>query len=64
MKTNESIGSRVARRIANILPRRVAYWAAIRVGCHATTGKWSDQEVPSLAFMDALKRWDQESEAG
>lgn len=40
------------------LPRSVAYWSAIRVGCHATTGEYSSQVVPELSFMDALKRWD------
>ena len=39
------------------LPRRLAYWAAIRVGAHATQGQYSDQVVPELGFMDALKRW-------
>lgn len=40
-----------------LLPRRVAYWATIRLGANATTGKWADQEVPDLAMADALKRW-------
>ena len=40
------------------LPSGVAYWAAIRVGAHATQGRWSDQEVPALLFIDALKRWE------
>lgn len=40
------------------LPRPVAYWAAIRVGVYATTGKYGDQIVPELLFTDALKRWD------
>jgi hypothetical protein len=44
--------------IAWILPRKVAYWAAIRVGTHATVGRYSSQIVPDLNFMKALKRWD------
>lgn len=40
------------------LPRSLVYWCAIRVGAHATVGKYSDQVVPDLTFMDALKRWD------
>lgn len=44
--------------IAWRLPRRLAYWCAIRVGAHATQGKYGDQVVPDLKFMDALQRWD------
>lgn len=43
--------------VANKLPKKVAYWAAIRVGAHATTGKYSDTLVPDLTFMDTLQRW-------
>lgn len=40
------------------LPKNIAYWATIRVGAHATTGKYEDQVVPELGFFDALDRWD------
>ena len=40
------------------LPKQVAYWAAIRVMAHGTTGSYSGQVVPELLAMDALKRWD------
>ncbi len=40
------------------LPRPIVYWSAIRVGAHATTGLYSNQIVPDLTYMDALKRWD------
>ena len=43
--------------LANHLPRRLVYWCAIVVGAHATTGKYSHVNTPSLLFMDALKRW-------
>jgi hypothetical protein len=39
------------------LPRRVAYWATARVGAYATQGEWSDQVVPTLTLMDAMRRW-------
>lgn len=39
------------------LPRGVVYWAAIRLMAHATQGPWSNQIVPELSAMDALKRW-------
>lgn len=46
-----------SRAVAFMLPKSIAYWCAIRVGAHATQGQYSDQEVPALTFMDALKRW-------
>ena len=49
----------IARKVAWLVPRRVAYWCAIRVGAHATQGEWGIQEVPLLTFADALKRWEQ-----
>ena len=45
------------------LPKRITMWAAIRVGAHATTGKYGKygkQIVPELTFMDALKRFGDE----
>ena len=45
------------------LPRRLAYWCAIRVISHATTGPYSDQVVPELYAMEALKRWDKNGKA-
>jgi hypothetical protein len=45
-------------KLAWLMPRSLAYWCAIRVGAHATQGKYGNQEVPALLFMDALKRWD------
>jgi hypothetical protein len=45
-------------KLAWLLPKRVAMWAAIRVGVHATTGDYSSQVVPELAFTDALQRWE------
>jgi hypothetical protein len=41
------------------LPRPLAYWCAIRVNVHATQGPFSNQEVPALLAMDALKRWEE-----
>lgn len=40
------------------LPRKLAYWCAIRVIAHATTGPYADQNVPDLTAMDALQRWE------
>jgi len=49
--------SRLWSWLARRLPRKLVYWAAIRLGAYATSGKYSNQEVPSLNFFDALKRW-------
>lgn len=40
------------------LPKRLVYWCAIRVGCSATRGKYANEEVPALNFMDAINRWE------
>lgn len=42
--------------VARRLPRRLRYWTTIVSGAEATTGEHSGQEVPSLLFMDVLKR--------
>jgi hypothetical protein len=39
------------------LPRTLVKWCAVRVGAHATVGRYSGQVVPDLKFMDALERW-------
>ena len=44
------------------LPRRLAYWAAIRVGAYATSGpQYGTTVVPELTYMEALRRWDDQS---
>jgi hypothetical protein len=45
-------------RIAWALPRELAYWCAIRVGVHATVGRYSDQVVTELKVFEALQRWE------
>lgn len=49
---------RLATWLAWRMPRKVAYWASIRVMAHATQGQYGHQEVPALLAVDALKRWD------
>jgi len=44
--------------LAYRLPRRLVYWATIRLWCHATIGRYSDTIVPELEVGEALKRWD------
>ena len=40
------------------LPRSIVYWCSIRLGANATQGDYSNQIVPDLLFMNALKRWE------
>ena len=46
-----------AQLIAELLPKDVVYFCAIRVMANATTGKYSKQIVPNLKAMTALERW-------
>lgn len=43
--------------LAYRLPRRLVYWAGIRLIANATNGEYKNQTVPDLAAMDALHRW-------
>lgn len=47
------------RAIAWKLPRRLVYWAAIRVMSEASTGKYSATLVGDLPAMDAIRAWEQ-----
>ena len=49
---------KVYMHLAWMLPRRLVYWCAIRLGVHGTVGEHSKQIVPELKFIDALQRWD------
>lgn len=40
------------------LPRRLIYWAAIRLVTVVTSGYWARTIVPELTFTDALTRWE------
>lgn len=51
---------KIARFVANLLPKRVVYFAAIRLGAYATSGKYGDTLVPELPLMDALGRWEKQ----
>jgi hypothetical protein len=39
------------------LPKKLAYWAYIRVGVHGTQGPYSNQVVPELLMVEGLERW-------
>lgn len=56
------LAERLAILVAWSLPRHIAMWAAVRVGAHATQGRYSNQIVPELLFFEALKRWEEPNE--
>lgn len=43
--------------LAWMLPKRLCYWCAVRVGAHATVGEHGRTIVPELRMMEALDRW-------
>lgn len=53
---------RFYRWVAWKMPKGFVYWCAIRLFAHATTNEYSNQNVPSLTVVDALKRWDHSDE--
>ena len=48
----------IAQKIAWLLPRRVVYWAFIRVWAYATGEKYPTTEAPSIHCDTALARWE------
>jgi len=48
---------RVSMWIAWHLPKYIVLWCAYRVAAHAVSGKWENEEVPSVTMMDAIARW-------
>ena len=43
--------------LAYRLPKRLVYFASIRLMSHATVGQYGNTIVPELTAMDALDRW-------
>lgn len=58
-KSRKEMTESFCRWLAFKLPRRLVMWAAIRVIVNATSGKFSNQIVPELSAMDAIKRWEE-----
>lgn len=52
-----NVPEKMQRKFAWMLPHGVVKWAYIRVGVHATTGKYSNTNVTELGMMEALNRW-------
>jgi len=43
------------------LPKKLVYYATIRLWAFSTTGTWGDTEVTGLSISEALKRWNENS---
>lgn len=44
--------------LVKYMPKRLVYFASIRLMVNATTGQYSNEETPGVNIMDALKRWE------
>ena len=44
------------------MPRMLVYWCSVRLMSSATVGEWSNQSVPDLTCVEALRRWRLEKE--
>lgn len=51
------VRTRLAIWFAHRMPRWLVYWCGVRMISHATTGQYSNTEVPALTAMEALRRW-------
>lgn len=48
---------KILMAIAWRMPREVAYWCAIRLFAHATTGEYGDGYPEETTVVEALRRW-------
>lgn len=58
MKRQEAIRDKFWRWVSYRLPRRLAYFAVIRVWAYATTGKFANLEAPSVTTPQMLDAWE------
>lgn len=47
----------ISRLLAELLPRKVVYFALIRAWAHATSGRWSATNVPAISAAEVIDRW-------
>ena len=48
--------------MADILPKKVVYYATIRLMAHGTGTKYSNTNVSTVRAMTLLKRWEKDKE--
>ena len=46
---------KLSQKIANLLPRKILYFAVIKAWAIATTGKYHDKTPDELTWSDVLK---------
>jgi hypothetical protein len=44
-------------KVSRVLPRPLVYWCGIRLWHHATSGKWSGDDLTTMTMDTALGRW-------
>lgn len=52
------MGIKLSRWIANRLPKRVVYFAMVRLFAYATSGEYKDDVASKLNAIEALRRWE------
>jgi len=50
---------KAAMFVAWMLPRRVVLWAYVRVMAHATSGPYGTENVDSITYSTAYRRWEE-----
>lgn len=53
----QRIKEKVYMWLAWRIPKTLAYWVFVRVFSNATTGAWSNEEVPGVTCEQAMRRW-------
>jgi len=56
MGNRMTLKKRIARWLANRLPRRVVYFAIVRARAEVTTGQWSGTEATGITVSETLSR--------
>lgn len=49
---------KIFRKLAYLLPKRLVYFACIRLGVYASTGKYSNVNFSELTMIDAVRTWE------
>ena len=57
IRTSSGFRETAARIIADMLPRKIVYFAVIRAWAYATTGRYGKDEAPAQLTADTVKRW-------
>jgi hypothetical protein len=52
-----SVKEKLVQWLAWKMPKRLVYWAAIRLISAATVNEYADTEVAGLTALEALERW-------